>query len=161
MPFENSAGIAVSNFFGARNTGGSVGVEESDSSTHHLSVNLTGEMLNGTFLPPVVVPKGARFVRAVLRIDEAFELDGTTPTVRIGAAGSVATNGIVLTEAEMEAIGTKVPASSGAGTWSQSSATGTTAAARVAFDLGGTNPTANAAVGKGTLILTFVNKTKV
>ena len=159
MPFENSAGIAVSNFYGVRSTGNSVGVETSDSSQHRLSVSITGEMLNGTFLPPVVVPKGARFVGALLRVDEAFDLGGTTPTVRIGAAGSVATNGIVLTEAEMENIGTKVPASTGAGTWSFSSATGTTADAKVAFDMGGTSPIA-ARVGKATLILTFVNKTK-
>lgn len=161
MPFENSAGIQVSNYYGARETGGSVGVERSQDSLHRLSVALTGAMLNGSFVPPVVVPKGARFVSAVLRVDEAFDITGTTPTVQIGAAGSVATNGIVLTEAELEAIGTKVPASTGAGTWSQSSATGTTAAAKVAFALGGTTPAVNAALGKATLILTFANKTKV
>lgn len=159
MPFENSAGIAVSNFYGARSTGNSVGVETSDSSQHRLSISITGEMLNGTFLPPVVVPKGARFVGALLRVDEAFNLGGTTPTVQIGAAGSVATNGIVLTEAEMENVGTKVPASTGAGTWSFSSATGTAADAKVAFAMGGGTPTATNA-GKATLILTFINKTK-
>ena len=159
MPFENSAGIAVSNFYGARSTGNSVGVETSDSSQHRLSVSITGEMLNGTFLPPVVVPKGARFVGALLRVDEAFNLGGTTPTVQIGAAGSVATNGIVLTEAELEIVGTKVPASTGAGTWSFSSATGTAADAKVAFAMGGGTPTATNA-GKATLILTFINKTK-
>lgn len=159
MPFENSAGIAVSNFYGARATGGSVGVETSDISQHRLNISLTGDMLNGTFIPPVNVPRGARFISALLRVDEAFDLGGTTPTVRIGAAGSVATNGIVLTEAEMEAVGTKIPASTGAGTWSFTSATGTTADAKVAFDMGGTTPTA-ARVGKATLILTFANKTK-
>lgn len=161
MPFENSAGIGVNNFFGPRNTGGSVGVETSESSTHNLSIALTGETLSGSFLPPVVLPKGAKFVRAVLRIDEAFNLGGTSPTVQIGAAGSVATNGIVLTETEMETVGTKTPASTGVGTWAQASTTGTTAAAKVAFALGGTAPTVDATVGKGTLILTFVNKTKV
>ena len=159
MPFENSAGIAVSNFYGARATGGSVGVETSDRSEHRLSVYITGDMLNGTFIPPVNIPKGARFLRAILRVDEAFDLGGTTPTVRIGAAGSVATNGFVLSEAELENVGTKVPASTGAGTWSFTSATGTTADAKVAFDMGGTSPTA-ARVGKATLILTFANKTK-
>ena len=159
MPFENSAGIAVSNFYGARATGGSVGVETSDRSEHRLSVYITGDMLNGTFIPPVNIPKGARFLRAILRVDEAFDLGGTTPTVRIGAAGSVATNGFVLSEAELENVGTKVATSTGAGTWSFNSATGTTADAKVAFDMGGTSPTA-ARVGKATLILTFANKTK-
>lgn len=159
MPFENSAGISVSNFYGSRATGGSVGVEASDISQHRLNISLTGDMLNGTFIPPVNVPKGAHFLSALLRVDEAFDLGGTSPTVRIGAAGSVATNGVVLTEAELEAVGTKIPASAGAGTWSFTSATGTTADAKVAFDMGGTTPTA-ARVGKATLILTFANKTK-
>ena len=161
MPYSSEAGLQVNNFYGARETGGAVGVEHTQDSTHRLSIDLTGAILNGSFVPPVVVPKGARFVSAVLRVDEAFNITGTTPTVQIGAVGSVATNGIVLTEAEMEAVGTKVPASTGAGTWSQSSATGTTAAAKVGFALGGTTPAVDATVGKATLILSFVNKTKV
>ncbi len=161
MAYENSAGLGVHNQFGARETGGAVGVETSDNSNHSLSINITGEMLNGTFFPPVVVPKGARFTGAILRVDEAFVIGGTSPTVRFGAAGSVATNGIVLTEAELENVGTKAPASAGAGTWSFTSTTGTTAAAKVAFDMGGTSPTATSGVGKATLILNFVNKTKV
>ena len=32
MPFENSAGINVNNFYGPRDTGGSVGVEHSEDS---------------------------------------------------------------------------------------------------------------------------------
>lgn len=160
MSYENTAGLGVFNQYGARNTGGTVGVETSDNSIHLLSVSLTGEMLNGTFIPPLVVPKGALFRRAILRVDEAFDLGGTTPTVRIGATGSVATNGIVLSEAELEAVGTKAPSSTGAGTWSFTSSTGTTAAAKVAFDMGGTTPTAVATAGKATLILEFVNTTK-
>jgi hypothetical protein len=161
MAYENNAGLGVNNQYGARETGGAVGVETSDNSNHSLSISITGDMLNGTFIPPVVIPKGARFTSAILRVDEAFTIGGTTPTVRFGAAGSVATNGIVLSEAELEAVGTKAPASTGAGTWAFNSATGTTAAAKVAFDMGGTSPTATPGVGKATLILNFVNKTKV
>lgn len=160
MSFENSAGINVSNFYGPRSTGNSVGVERSIDSQHRLMIDLTGEMLNGTFLPPVNVPRGAHFLNAVLRVDEAFALGGTSPVVNIGAAGSVATNGFSLTQAELQAVGTKIPTSTGAGTWSFTSATGTTADAKVAFAMGGTSPTSTVA-GKATLILTFVNKTKV
>lgn len=160
MTFANQAGLGVSNHYGARSTGGSVGVEDVDGASFVLSVNLTGDMLNGTYVPPVVVPKGALFRRAVLRVDEAFVIGGTSPTVRIGASGSVSTNGIVLTEAELENVGTKVPASTGAGTWAVGSSTGTTAAARVAFDMGGTSPTATAGTGKAVLVLEFFNKAK-
>ena len=72
-----------------------------------------------------------------------------------------ATDGIVLSQTELQSIGTKTPASTGTGTWAQGSATGTTAAQKVAKALGGTTPTVTAGVGKATLILEFVNKTKV
>lgn len=161
MAYKNEAGLGVHNQYGARDTGGAIGVETSDNSTHVLNINITGAMLNGTFVPKVVVPKGALIKGYKLRVDEAFVVTGTSPTVRFGSSGSVATNGVVLTEAELEAVGTKTPASTGAGTWATNSATGLTAAAAVAFDLGGTSPAVDATVGKATLSIEFYNKTKV
>lgn len=160
MPFENTAGLGVNNFYGQRDTGGSVGVEQSNDSFQHLSISFTGASINSTFLPPVVVPRGASFRRAILRVDEAFNLTGTTPTIIFGGTAP-GTNGIVLSEAELEAVGTKIPASTGTGTWAVGSATGTTAAERVTRTLGGTTPVVSPTVGKATLILEFVNKTKV
>lgn len=160
MTFKNQAGIGVNNHYGPRETGGAVGIETTDGSIITLSVQLTGASINDGFVPPVVVPKGALLKDAVLRVDEAFVIGGTNPTVRIGSYGSISTNGIVLTEAELEAVGTKVPASTGAGTWAVGSSTGLTAAAKVAFDLGGISPTVAATSGKATLILKFTNKAK-
>ena len=160
MPFENSAGIGVNNFYGARDTGGTVGVEQSTDSVHQLSIAMTGESLQSSFLSPFVVPKGAKFLRAVLRVDEAFTLTGTSPTVIFGGTAP-ATNGFVLTQAELATVGTKTPASTGTGTWALASTTGTTAAERVTRALGGTTPAVSPGSGKGTLILEFVNKTKV
>ena len=159
MTFKNQAGIGVFQNYGPRSTGQTAGIEDQDGSLIRVSVTLTGSMLNDGFIPPVVLPKGALFKRADLRVDEAFNLGGTTPTVRIGAAGSVATNGIVLTEAELENVGSKVPASTGAGTWAYNSSTGTTAAAKLAFDMGGTSPTSTNG-GKAVLVLEFFNKAK-
>lgn len=160
MAFENSAGTGVSNHYGTRSTGGAIGVETSDNSTHLMVVDFTGATLNGSFLPPVVLPKGALVKGYKLRVDEAFVVTGTSPTVRFGATGSVSTNGVVLTEAELENVGTKTPASTGAGTWAVGSSTGTTAAAKVAFDLGGTTPAVAATSGKAQLIIEYVNRTK-
>lgn len=160
MPFENTAGLNVSNFYGARETGGSVGVERSQDSIQQLSIAFTGASINSAFLPPVVIPRGAQFKRAILRVDEAFNLTGTSPTIIFGGTAP-GTNGIVLSEAELEAIGTKTPASTGTGTWAQSSATGTTAAERVTRTIGGTSPVVSPTVGKATLILEYVYKTKV
>lgn len=159
--FENSAGISVNNFYGGRDTVyGTVGLEHSTDSVHQLSIAFTGTSLNAAFLPPVVVPKGAQFKRAILRVDEAFTLGGTSPTVIFG--GTVpGTNGVVLSQTELQTIGTKTPASTGTGTWAQASTTGTTAAEKITKTLGGTSPTVTTGVGKATLILEFVNKTKV
>lgn len=160
MGFKNEAGINVHNHYGARNTGKSAGVETSDTSVHRFTITLDAEVLNGGYIPPVVIPKGAHFRSALLVVSEAFNITGTSPVVNIGAAGSAATNGIELTEAELEAVGTKKPASTGKGTWSQASATGTTAAAKVAVALGGTTPVVAPGAGKATLTLEYVNKTK-
>lgn len=156
MAYENSAGLSVNNQYGPRATGGSVGVERTQDSVHQLSINFTGESLNQAFLPPVVIPKGALFLRYRLRIDEAFAVSAGG-TVTFG--GTVpGTNGVVLTEAELEAIGTKTPASAGAGTWATSSATGTTAAERVTKAISGT---VTATQGKGILIAEYLFTTLV
>lgn len=161
MSFSNTAGLNVNNFYGPRDTGGSIGLEHGEDSLHRLSISFDPTTLNGNYLPPVVIPRGALFRSAQLRVDEAFTLTGTSPTVIFGAAGSEATNGIVLTQAELQAVGTKVPASTGTGTWSQASATGVTAPAKVGKALGGTTPAVTGSAGKATLTLTFFNKTKV
>ncbi len=160
MPFENNTGLGVFSQYGSRNTGGSVGTEETGNSIRGYAVAFTGESLNSGFLPPVVLPRGAKLLRAALRVDEAFTLGGTSPTVIFGGTAP-ATNGVVITAAELGTVGTKTPASTGTGTWAVASTTGTTAAERITRALGGTSPTVTSGVGKATLILEFVNKTKV
>ena len=156
MSFENSTGLGVYSSYGKRNTGGTVGSETSDGSTRDYSIAFTGESLNSGFLPGVSLPKGSKLKGAILRVDEAFSVS-TGGSVTFG--GTVpGTNGIVLTEAELEAVGTKTPASTGTGTWATNSATGTTAAQFINKAISGT---VTATQGKATLILTFVNKTKV
>lgn len=164
MGFENTAGIHVNNQYGARNTGGAVGKEHGYGALVTLKIDLTGEMINAGvagFVPPEYIPKGARFKAAYLRVDEVFSLTGTSPTVQIGASGSVATHGIVITEAELETLGTKAIASTGAGTWSFSSTTGTAAAAKIGYALGGTSPVVSSTQGKATLILEYYGNTKI
>jgi len=160
MAFENLTGLGVYSSYGKRDTGGTVGSETTDTSTRDYSIAFTGASLNSGFLPPVVVPKGAKFMGAVLRVDEAFSLTGTSPTVIFGGTAP-GTNGIVLSETELENVGTKTPSSTGTGTWAVGSSTGTTAAEKITKTLGGTTPAVSSTQGKATLILTFVNLTKV
>lgn len=161
MPFGNQSGLGVNNFYGPRDTGGSVGIEHGEDSLTRLSIAFTADSLRGSYIPPVVIPKGALFRSAVLRVDEAFTMTGTSPTVIFGSLASEATNGVVMTSAELATIGTKAPASTGTGTWAQNSTTGVAAAAKVGQVLGGTTPVVTGTAGKATLILTFHNKTKV
>lgn len=159
MAYEKTSGLNVFNQYGPRDTGGTIGVERSTDSVHQLSIGFTGDSLAvGEFVAPVVMPAGARILRYVLVIDEAFTVTGTTPTLLFGSAGSVATNGVALSEAELEAEGAKIPVDTGSGTWSTTSATGLTAAAEVAFELGGTTPAIAAGSGKGTLIVEYIYK---
>lgn len=163
MAYENSAGLGVYNQYGPRQSGGAVGVEHGYGSTVVLKIDLTGDSINDAvagFVPPVSIPKGANFNSARLRVDEAFNLTGTTPAVSIGAAGSVGTNYISLSEAELENVGTKEIASTGNGTWAFNSSTGTTAAALIGFALTGTTPVVTAGTGKATLILEYTFNTK-
>lgn len=152
MGYETTAGLNVNNHYGQRFSGNSIGVEHSQDSIHEVCISFTGTSLNETFLPPVVIPKGALFLRYRLRVDEVFVVSGGG-TVTFG--GTVpGTNGVVLTEAELENLGTKTPASGGAGTWATSSSTGTTAAEKITKAISGT---VTAGSGKATLIAEYLN----
>jgi hypothetical protein len=156
MPYESSTGLGVTNQYGVRNTGGAVGLEHSQDSKFIVSLDLTGEMVNSAYDGPVFVPKGAKLIRAMLRVDEAFAVSAAG-TVAIGGTAP-GTNGVVLTEAQLEAIGTKDVTAGAVGTWATASVTGTTASQKLAKAITGTvTPT----VGKGTLVVEFFYKTKI
>lgn len=155
MTFQNSAGLNVNNYYGPRDTGGSAGVERATNSVTRLSFNITGAMLNDGYVPPVNIPKYASFKTAHITVHEAFVVTGTTPTILVGAAGSVATNGFIITETELETLGSRKLANDGEGTWDIAHATGTTAAALVDFAFEGDAAVTSA--GKATLVLEYVN----
>lgn len=160
MAYENTAGLGVNNQYGPRDTGTTVGVETDKDSVHTMGIAFTSRSLQDAFMSPFVLPRGAKVLRYLLRVDEAFTLTGTTPTLIFGGTAP-ATNGVVLTAAELAAIGTKSPASTGTGTWAVASATGTTAAERVTKALGGTTPAVTVGAGRATLMVEYIFKTKV
>lgn len=157
MAYENSTGLNVFNHYGARNTGGSVGAESTSGSVMTVTYHLTGADLNGSFIPPVVVPKGAVLKSAYLIVDEAFVVSAAG-TVAIGAAAAPGTNGVVLTEAKLEALGSSDVTSLAVGTWAANSATGTASASKIGKAITGT---VGATAGKAQLVMEFVNRDKV
>ena len=156
MAYENSAGLGVYNQYGARSTGGAYGKETGDGSTFRVVVDLTGEMLNSGFIPPFYIPKGSLLEKAMLNVDEAFVVS-TSGTVAIGGTAP-GTNGVVLTEAKLEAVGSSLVSSLAIGTWATASTTGTTASEKVTKAITGT---VGATSGKATLVLDFFNRDKV
>jgi hypothetical protein len=156
MAYENTAGLNVTNQYGPRNTGGSVGTERSTGSIQSISVNLTGEMLNSGYVAPTYMPKGAMVIKAMLRVDEVFVVS-TSGTVAVGGTAP-GTNGIILTEAKLEALGTSNVTSLLAGTWDDAHATGPLATEKVTTAITGT---VGATSGKATLYIEFYRKTKV
>lgn len=161
MPFEANNGIGVANYYGARDTGGSIGVEQSSDGIHQLSLELTDATIAnaGVLGPKFKFLSGAHVLRYILRVDEAFTMTGTSPGLVVGGAAP-ATNGVAITAAELAAVGTKIPASAGTGTWSTTSATGATATENVTAALTGTTPAVTAGAGRATLIVEFVYKNR-
>lgn len=153
MAFENTAGLGVNNQYNIRNTGGAVGTERSMNSIQTLTYDLTGEMLNSPFVPPVVVPKGAKIIKVLLVVDQLFDVSAAG-TVAVGGT-LPATNGVVLTEAQLESLGAKDVTASAVGTWSAASTTGTLTAQRVSKAISGT---VNATVGRASLVVEYFNK---
>lgn len=142
MSFISGNGLGVKRFFGPRTAGeGLVGGIETRGSQKELTVEVTGKALNDNidFLKGVL-PAGAKLEEVVVRVDEAFVVGGTSPTLAIGTDGSETTNGFEVTEAQLEAVGTYV-ISSFNGTW----ANGLSDVTTVGVALGGTSPTVTSA----------------
>lgn len=163
MGYESTAGMNVYNQYGARVTGGAVGAERETGNKRIMKIDITGQSIADAiagFVPPVYLPKHANLDKVTLVVDEAFVVTGTSPALSIGSAGSVGTNYVSITEAELEAVGTKAIASTGAGTWAFSHASGLAAAAKVGFALTGTTPAIATTSGKATVIIEYTANSK-
>lgn len=132
MATESKTGLGVAQHYGARNTGASVGWEQTSDSAHRLSFEITGSGLKNGFLPPLVMPKGATVTSARLYVDKAFS--GVT-SFSIGAGNAEATNGITLAAADLAVGGSNV-ATKLKGEWATTAVT--TTANRIGLVVTGT-----------------------
>ena len=132
MSIEDSAGLGVNNVYGPRTTN-----EARASSTwgggavHELRTAFHGSDYDQV---TATLPDNATVIDCYVRVKEAFALTGTSPTLAVGTSGSAATNGVKLTKAQAEAVGTYelTPA----GSWANPLPT----KVYVAVELGGTSP---------------------
>lgn len=109
------------NYFGARDTGGTVGVLEVDGITEHLIINIDGTMFNDGVdagLVDYILPAGAIIKAVYVDVEEAFAASSdTTFGFEIGTSGTEATNGFTTTEAQLEATASVNLTTALSGTW--------------------------------------------
>ena len=150
MSYEKTSGLGVSNHYGPRDTGNTVGVIKTEGRSEEVSVNFDAAVVaaGGPTMFDVVLPASACVEEVYVEVTEAFALGGTTPTILIGTDGSEATNGVVVSKAKAEAVGTYKATL--VGTWAAPIAVDTT----VGITLGGTSPTITDA-GKAKVIVRY------
>lgn len=152
MSLEQTPFRGVTKNYGAREVGRAAGSHPSSGAVREHVIQLTGQSLSDLILIKNALPSGASLTgKAVLYVDEAFDL-GAGTVVEIGEDGAEATNGISLTEANLESTG-KVDVSGGlAGEWASTSRLPHDQDIGVALSAGSV---ADATVGKATLILEY------
>ena len=144
----------VNNVYGERTSGGAIGNVHTEGSLQELVINLTGELLNNTdLLEPVYIPAGATIRGVDVTVDEVFVLGGTSPVVEIGTATSEATNGVTLTEANLETVQYVDATAALAGTWNEARFAADTL---VGISLEGTTPTATATAGIAKVVIKYI-----
>jgi hypothetical protein len=135
----------VHNFFGVRDSGETVGVFKTEGGGNEVTLNITGEQLkrdavtDDGILVPTTIKGGFVISEVIARVTKPFVLGGTTPTILLGTDGSLATNGVVLSKAQAEAVG--IYKLTPVGTW----AAPINANTLLGIGLGGTTPTVTSA----------------
>jgi len=144
----------VRNQFGTRDVGGTVGVNKVEGMKEELIIDFDGTFFNDGLVGarPFVLPAGAVITAVYMDVEEAFVVTGTTPALEVGTAGSEATNGFTVTEAQLEATGSVNLTSALSGTWDAEAplAANTT----IGFVFSGTTPVITDA-GKARITILF------
>jgi hypothetical protein len=143
--FEKDAIRGVHTVYGPRKDEGATGhLNSGEDGVKKLLVTITAESLAHGYVAPTYLPAGAYPVRAYAETEEAFTLTGTTPTILVGTKGSESTNGVVVSEAQAEAVGSADISGTLAGTWAARLASAT----EVGVALGGGTPAVTGEDGK-------------
>ncbi len=143
----------VRNIYGTRETGGAVGIIKTEGISNELTVDVTGDVLNDLLIATVVIPAGSILQAAYFETTEVFVLGGTTPALEIGTSGSEATNGVTVTEAQLEAVGADDITAALAGTWAAAGALAADTTVGIAFS--GSTPTATRGLGKARVVIEY------
>lgn len=152
MAYEKDKVRKVYTHYGPRVTGGGIGQEESINSVRRFTVGISDVTIGkAPYIAPVVIPKGAKLSKATLFVHSASNI-AASATVTIGDS----TNGIVITEADLKAEGTKDVSDDAIGTWAVDSGTGLTADQEIKIT--NSDKTTAKFTGEATLVLEFEYK---
>lgn len=154
MTVEVGAVRGVINIYGARVPGRAAGIIKTEGAKNELTIDLTGALLDDLLILPLVVPDGSSFTGvAKLHVTEAFDLDASS-VVEIGESGLEATNGISLTEANLESTGVVNVETGLAGEWDTDALVVGDHTVEIVFSAGAV---ADPLVGRATLILEYIH----
>ena len=153
MSLEQTPLRGVVDNYGGRSVGRSAGLIGTQGAKNELAIHLNGQMLSDEIVIAAHVPKGATFLSAQLIVDEIFVVAASS-VVEVGEDGAEATNGISLTEANLEATGVTDVSAALAGEWDVGSQLPHSQQIGVAFSAGSVT---DATAGKATLILEYIN----
>ena len=155
MTYEANTGLGVTNHYGPRTSGKTVGVVGTMGREVELSIDIDEDTVTngGPLLVNYTIPAGAIITAAYLVITEVFALGGTTPAIEIGTDTTEATNGFTITKAQAEAIATTNLTTALSGTWDAEAPLA--AATVIGVVLSGTTPTITADTGKGKVIIKY------
>lgn len=151
MGYESTSGLNTLNHYGPRDVGRTVGAFKTVGAEKELSLMITPADVTGDTLHTLKLPAGAKVSDVYVKVSEAFDLGGTTPTILVGTNGSEVTNGVVISETQAEAVGFYALGQPFAGTWANMLAADT----QIGIALGGAVPTIDDSQGKLEVIIKY------
>jgi len=154
MGYENSAGLNVNNHYGPRDTGPTNGNVKTVGRSYEASVEVDVDVIaNGgpLLVTDLEIPAKSVIEDVYVDVSEAFTLTGTTPTILVGTATSEVTNGVVISEAQAEAVAVVDITGTLTGTWAAPLAADTV----VGVALGGTTPATSGLLGKAIVTVRY------
>lgn len=116
MAIENNTnGLGVRQTYGQRTVDEARFSSKSRNDSHlEIEIAFNGDdflVVSGT------LPAGYKIVQALVDVTEVFVIGGTTPNIAIGTSSSEETNGLLISEAILEAAGKADVTSTLTGTW--------------------------------------------
>lgn len=149
MSKETDAIRGTSSVYGTVEPGRAFGVVSTDGVSVEYRLDLTGQLLSDLVILDAVIPADTAVLKAVIVVEEAFDLAASS-VVEVGTDGSEATNGVSITEANLESTGRTDITAALAGTFDAEAVLAADTTIGIAFSAGSVS---DASVGKARLLL--------